>query len=50
MSDSARRVLVYRNWLHYLESLPASPWRDREIFVSDSKLRDHADYVIQWGC
>ena len=50
MSDNARRVLVYRYWLAYMESLPQSSFSDREIFVTDTKLRAYAGFVIGWGC
>lgn len=50
MSDNARRVLVYRHWLAYMETLPASVYTAREIFVSDTKLRAYAGFVIGWGC
>lgn len=50
MSDSARRLLVLRYWVEYMEALPASSYSDRELFVTVPKLRDAADFVIQWGC
>ena len=50
MSTSARRIIVLRHWVEHLESLPASPWRDRELFICGPKLREAADFVIGWGC
>lgn len=50
MSDNARRILILRHWLEHMEELPASPWRDREIFMTAPKLREAAAYVIGWGC
>lgn len=46
MSDSARRVIILRNWLEYMEELPASSWRDLEIFLTAPKLREAAAFVI----
>lgn len=50
MSDSARRLLVLRYWVEHMEALPPSSYSDRELFVCAPKLRDAADFVIQWGC
>ena len=50
MSDAARRVLVLRFWLEAMESAPRSAYADREIFVTEPKLREAAAFVIGWGC
>lgn len=50
MSDPARRVLVYRYWLQAMEIAPRSSYRDREIFITEPKLREAAAFVIGWGC
>lgn len=50
MSDNARRVLVMRYWLEYMESLPASVYTTREIFLTEPRLRSEAAHVIGWGC
>jgi hypothetical protein len=50
ISDPARRVLVLRNWLQAMEEAKPSSYRDREIFLTEPKLRDAAAFVIGWGC
>lgn len=50
MSTSARRVLVLRYWLEAMEQANASAYRDREIFLTEPKLREAAAFVIGWGC
>lgn len=50
ISDPARRVLVLRNWLQAMEEAKPSSYRDREIFLTEPKLREAASFVIGWGC
>ena len=50
MSQPARTLLIYRYWLDHMESLPRSSYVDREIFLTESKLRAQAAHVIGWGC
>lgn len=46
MSTSARRVLVLRYWLQAMEEARPSSFRDREIFLTEPKLREAASFVI----
>ena len=50
MSDSARRVLVFKYWLQAMEEAKPSSYRDQQIFLTEPKLRDAAAFVIGWGC
>lgn len=49
MSTQARRLLQLRYWLEAMEALPPGAFRDREIFVTEPKLRGWAQYVIECG-
>ncbi|WP_291519297.1 hypothetical protein [Acidovorax sp.] len=51
MSDAARRVLVLRYWLEAMEEKGASSsYAIQQVYITEPKLRDAADFVIQWGC
>ena len=47
MSTQARRLLQLRYWLEAI--LPPGAFRDREIYVTEPKLRGWAQYVIECG-
>lgn len=49
MSTQARRLLQLRYWLETMEALPPGAFRDREIYVTEPKLRGWAQYVIECG-
>ena len=49
MSTQARHLLQLRYWLEAMEALPPGAFRDREIFVTEPKLRGWAQYVIECG-
>ena len=49
MSTQARRLLQLRYWLEAMEALPPGAFRDREIYVTEPKLRGWAQYVIECG-
>lgn len=49
MSIQARRLLQLRYWLETMEALPPGAFRDREIYVTEPKLRGWAGYVIECG-
>lgn len=49
MSTQARRLLQLRYWLEAMEALSPGAFRDREIYVTEPKLRGWAQYVIECG-
>ncbi|MDA8446352.1 hypothetical protein [Paracidovorax valerianellae] len=51
MSDKARRLLQYRYWLDGLMARPArSDWYERDLYLTESSLRDQAAYIIGRDC
>ena len=49
MSTQARRLLQLLYWLEAMQALPPVAFRDREILVTEPKLRGWAQYVIECG-